>query len=157
MVAGYPLSCCDQHQLQLSGCELPCQHTMSIMTRPLAVQDGAPHAYIGVACIVSADIRAALKSKDEEYVKLLKRQAADVDTLVGAMSRQLADLVSAYREELENVERALLQVFCGVSQQLLALHWQPEQQLMLLRMQQPVLVRVGPWGITMWLDFVLVT
>lgn len=43
-------------------------------------------------------------------MKLLKRQAADVDTLVGAMSKQLADLVSSYRESLESVERALLQV-----------------------------------------------
>eukprot|EP00882_Tetradesmus_deserticola_P028801 GHRQ01032095.1.p1 GENE.GHRQ01032095.1~~GHRQ01032095.1.p1 ORF type:complete len:269 (+),score=137.27 GHRQ01032095.1:340-1146(+) len=56
-----------------------------------------------------ADIRAVLKGKDEEYVKLLRRQAADVDTLLGAMARQLADLAAAYREELENVERALLQ------------------------------------------------
>ncbi|KAF6263341.1 sperm tail-domain-containing protein [Scenedesmus sp. NREL 46B-D3] len=56
-----------------------------------------------------ADIRCVLKGKDEEYVKLLKRQAADVDVLLGAMARQLADLAAAYREELENVERALLQ------------------------------------------------
>ncbi|WIA22959.1 hypothetical protein OEZ86_009886 [Tetradesmus obliquus] len=56
-----------------------------------------------------ADIRSVLKGKDEEYVKLLKRQAADTDTLLGAMARQLADLAAAYREELENVERALLQ------------------------------------------------
>jgi hypothetical protein len=68
-----------------------------------------------------ADIRCVLKGKDEEYVKLLKRQAADVDMLLGAMARQLADLAAAYREELENVERALLQVgapsvlFCGFS------------------------------------------
>jgi len=46
-------------------------------------------------------------------VKLLKRQAADTDTLLGAMARQLADLAAAYREELENVERALLQVRGG--------------------------------------------
>eukprot|EP00879_Flechtneria_rotunda_P030675 GHRR01033341.1.p1 GENE.GHRR01033341.1~~GHRR01033341.1.p1 ORF type:complete len:269 (+),score=128.33 GHRR01033341.1:529-1335(+) len=56
-----------------------------------------------------ADIRAALKSKDEEYVKLLKRQAADVDVLLSAMSKQLTDLTAAYREELDNVEHALLQ------------------------------------------------
>lgn len=59
------------------------------------------------------DIRSVLKRKDEEYVKLLKRQAADTDTLLGAMARQLADLAAAYREELENVERALLQVRGG--------------------------------------------
>lgn len=77
----------------------------------------APNTYVCFLIVLRspyvcthADIRGVLKSKDEEYVKLLKRQAADVDTLLGAMSRQMADLAAAYREELENVERALLQV-----------------------------------------------
>lgn len=52
----------------------------------------------------------ALKGKDEDYVKLLKRQAADVDTMLAAMGHQLSQMTAAYREELENVERALLQV-----------------------------------------------
>ena len=43
-------------------------------------------------------------------MKLLKRQAADVDTMLSAMGQQLSQLIAAYREELENVERALLQV-----------------------------------------------
>lgn len=57
-----------------------------------------------------ADIRTALKGKDEDYVKLLKRQAADVDTMLSAMGQQLSQMTAAYREELENVERALMQV-----------------------------------------------
>lgn len=61
-----------------------------------------------------ADMRAALKSKDEEYVKLLKRQAADVDSALAAMTKQLQELSTAYKEELENVERALLQA-CACS------------------------------------------
>eukprot|EP00775_Hariotina_reticulata_P011515 gene11515-11658_t len=59
--------------------------------------------------LLIADMRAALKSKDEEYVKLLKRQASDVDSVLAAMTKQLQDLSAAYTEELENVERALLQ------------------------------------------------
>jgi hypothetical protein len=62
----------------------------------------------GVLCV--ADIRTALKGKDEDYVKLLKRQAADVDTMLSAMGQQLGQMTAAYREELENVERVLLQV-----------------------------------------------
>lgn len=56
------------------------------------------------------DIRAALKAKDEEYVKLLQRQAADLDTLLAACSAQLGELSAAYREELAAIEGALLQV-----------------------------------------------
>lgn len=59
---------------------------------------------------VHADIRTALKGKDEDYVKLLKRQAADVDTMLSAMGQQLGQMTAAYREELEAVERVLLQV-----------------------------------------------
>jgi dynein regulatory complex protein 1 len=61
----------------------------------------------GGAC---ADIRTALKAKDEDYVKLLKRQAADVDAMLSAMGQQLSQMTAAYREELENVERVSLQV-----------------------------------------------
>jgi hypothetical protein len=43
-------------------------------------------------------------------VKLLKRQAADIGTMLSAMGQQLSQMTAAYREELENVERALLQV-----------------------------------------------
>lgn len=56
------------------------------------------------------DIRTALKAKDEDYVKLLKRQAADVDTMLSAMGQQLSQMTAAYREELDNVDRTLLQV-----------------------------------------------
>lgn len=41
---------------------------------------------------------------------MLKRQAADVDAMLAAMAQQLAQLTAAYREELESVERVLMQV-----------------------------------------------
>lgn len=56
------------------------------------------------------DIRTALKAKDDDYVKLLKRQAADVDTMLAAMGQQLSQMTAAFREELQNVEGTLLQV-----------------------------------------------
>lgn len=67
-----------------------------------------PTGYPRAACI--PDIRTALKAKDEDYVKLLKRQAADVDALLSAMGRQLSEMTAAYREELEAVEGVLMQV-----------------------------------------------
>lgn len=60
--------------------------------------------------LLPADIRTALKAKDEDYVKLLKRQAADVDAMLAAMGRQLSEMTAAYREELEAVEGVLMQV-----------------------------------------------
>jgi len=59
---------------------------------------------------LTADLQAALKAKEEAYVRLLKRQAEDVDNLLGFMERQAGDMSSAYAEELEAVERALLEV-----------------------------------------------
>ena len=37
----------------------------------------------------NAEVRAALKAKDEEYIRLLKRQAADVDTLLAVSYNHL--------------------------------------------------------------------
>lgn len=67
-----------------------------------------PCCHVWVLC--GTDIRTALKAKDEDYVKLLKRQAADVDTMLLAMGQQLSQMTAAYREELDNVDRTQLQV-----------------------------------------------
>lgn len=61
-----------------------------------------------------AEIKSALKSKDDEYIKLLKRQADDIDALLGFMSKQLMEMGTAYKEELEAIERALLLVSCAI-------------------------------------------
>jgi hypothetical protein len=60
--------------------------------------------------VLPADIRTAFKAKDDDYVKLLKRQAADVDAMLSAMGLQLSEMTAAYREELETVEGVLMQV-----------------------------------------------
>jgi dynein regulatry complex protein 1 len=56
------------------------------------------------------DIRGELKKKDDEYVKILKRQAEDVSLLLQYMSQQYIDMQTGYREELDEVEQAYLQV-----------------------------------------------
>ena len=43
-------------------------------------------------------------------MKTLKRQAEDIDTLLQYMSRQFVEMQGAYREELEEIESAFLQV-----------------------------------------------
>jgi len=49
-----------------------------------------------------------LKAKDEEYVKALKRQAEDIDSLLARMTRQYAVLQEEYGDELEHIEDAFL-------------------------------------------------
>ena len=56
------------------------------------------------------DIKNELKKKDDEFVKTLKRQAEDIDTLLQYMSRQFVEMQGAYKEELLEIENAFLQV-----------------------------------------------
>jgi dynein regulatory complex protein 1 len=50
-----------------------------------------------------------LKAKDDEYVKTLKRQAEDIETILGAMGSQFRELQSALLEELDEIEQSFLQ------------------------------------------------
>eukprot|EP00753_Platysulcus_tardus_P020396 PLAT8022.1.p1 GENE.PLAT8022.1~~PLAT8022.1.p1 ORF type:complete len:735 (+),score=402.47 PLAT8022.1:42-2207(+) len=54
------------------------------------------------------EFQTELKSKDEEYVKTLKRQAEEVETLMDHMSTQFKELQEAYEVELEQIEDAFL-------------------------------------------------
>lgn len=60
-----------------------------------------------------AEIKTELKKKDDEFVKTLKRQAEDIDTLLQYMSRQFVEMQNAYKEELDEIENAFLQVLIG--------------------------------------------
>ncbi|KAG2426185.1 hypothetical protein HXX76_013166 [Chlamydomonas incerta] len=55
------------------------------------------------------EIKGELKKKDDEFVKTLKRQAEDIDTLLQYMSRQFVEVQNAYKEELDEIENAFLQ------------------------------------------------
>jgi len=57
---------------------------------------------------VIAEFHLELKSKDEEYVRTLKLQAADVEELLGRMRREFKELSEEYEVELESVEDAFL-------------------------------------------------
>lgn len=56
-----------------------------------------------------AEIKNELKSKDDEYVRALKRQAEDIDTLLQHMGNQFRELQAAFLEELEEIEQSFLQ------------------------------------------------
>ena len=45
-----------------------------------------------------------LKSKDDQYVKDLKKQADDIDLMIERMDEQVKQLTKANRDELEQVE-----------------------------------------------------
>ena len=45
-----------------------------------------------------------LKSKDDQYVKDLKKQADDIDLMIERMDEQVKMLTKANRDELEQIE-----------------------------------------------------
>lgn len=55
------------------------------------------------------EMKNELKAKDDEYVKSLKRQAEDIETILGAMGSQFRELQSALLEELDEIEQSFLQ------------------------------------------------
>jgi hypothetical protein len=55
------------------------------------------------------EMKNELKAKDDEYVKTLKRQAEDIETVLGAMGSQFRELQAALLEELDEIEQSFLQ------------------------------------------------
>eukprot|EP00906_Rhabdomonas_costata_P036219 RCo050845 len=56
-----------------------------------------------------AEFQQELKGKDEEYVKALKKQAEDIDLLIGTMHHQTKALIAAYEDELRKIEDAFME------------------------------------------------
>ncbi|KAL9962962.1 hypothetical protein ACROYT_G032120 [Oculina patagonica] len=54
------------------------------------------------------DFQQELKTKDDQYVKDLKKAAEDVDLMVERMEEQMKQLTKAYREELTQIEKAFV-------------------------------------------------
>jgi dynein regulatory complex protein 1 len=55
------------------------------------------------------DFQTELKNKDEEYIKMLKQQSADITTLIGKMRDQYHTLRRHYEQQLEQIEEAFEQ------------------------------------------------
>ena len=55
------------------------------------------------------EFKGELKSKDDEYVKSLKRQSDDIELLLERMTRQFGNLRKTFDEELEEIETAFMQ------------------------------------------------
>ncbi|XP_022104509.1 dynein regulatory complex protein 1-like [Acanthaster planci] len=52
------------------------------------------------------DFQMELKSKDDQYVKDLKKQAEDIDLMIDRMEEQVKNLTKAYRDELTQIEKS---------------------------------------------------
>lgn len=52
------------------------------------------------------EFQLELKSKDDQYVKDLKKQAEDIDLIIERMNAQIKNLQKAYREELSKIDQA---------------------------------------------------
>jgi len=55
------------------------------------------------------DFQTELKNKDEEYIKMLKQQSADITSLIGKMRDQYHTLRRHYEQQLEQIEEAFEQ------------------------------------------------
>ena len=55
------------------------------------------------------EFKGELKSKDDEYVKSLKRQSDDIELLLERMTRQFGNLRKTFDEELEEIETSFMQ------------------------------------------------
>merc|ERR1711972_377410 len=55
------------------------------------------------------DFQTELKNKDEEYIKMLKQQSADITTLIAKMREQYQTMRRHYEQELEEIEDAFEQ------------------------------------------------
>ncbi|XP_071403466.1 dynein regulatory complex protein 1-like [Centroberyx affinis] len=53
-----------------------------------------------------SDLQQELKTRDDRYVKDLKKQAEEVDLMIERMESQIKTLMKAYREELGQIENA---------------------------------------------------
>ncbi|KAK7091693.1 dynein regulatory complex protein 1-like [Littorina saxatilis] len=73
-----------------------------------------------------------LKSKDDLYVKDLKKMAEDVDLMIERMDEQINNVTKAHREELEEIERA----FVAERNELLELQKKRWEEKMTLRVEK---------------------
>merc|ERR1740117_1537782 len=55
------------------------------------------------------DFQTELKNKDEEYIKMLKQQSADITTLIGKMREQYHTLRRHYEQQSADIEGAFEQ------------------------------------------------
>mmetsp|Transcript_35004 Transcript_35004/g.99216 ORF Transcript_35004/g.99216 Transcript_35004/m.99216 type:complete len:688 (-) Transcript_35004:130-2193(-) len=56
-----------------------------------------------------SEIKSELKGKDDEYVRVLKKQAEDIDVILHFMTAQFHEMKEAFQEELNEIENAFLQ------------------------------------------------
>ncbi|XP_064597310.1 dynein regulatory complex protein 1-like isoform X2 [Liolophura sinensis] len=81
-----------------------------------------------------SDFQTELKAKDDQYVKDLKKQAEDVDLMIERMEEQIKNLSKAYREELNQCEKA----FVTERSELLEMHRKKWEERMVLRREKEV-------------------
>ncbi|XP_076456963.1 dynein regulatory complex protein 1-like [Babylonia areolata] len=89
------------------------------------------------------EFQQELKSKDDQYVKDLKKMAEDVDLMIERMDEQINNVTKAHREELEEIERAfvaerneLLELYKKRWEEKMALRGEKEEEYMSARLKR---------------------
>ena len=73
-------------------------------------QQAACDTIIASKDAIVTSVRAQLREKDDEYVRMLKQQGEDIDLLLLNMGKQVEDMQTAYQDELAQIDDAYMQV-----------------------------------------------
>ena len=78
-------------------------------------QQAACDTIIASKDAIVAAMRGQLHQKDDEYVRMLKQQGEDIDSLLLNMGKQLEEMQTAYRDELSQIDSTYMQVRPGMA------------------------------------------
>ena len=79
------------------------------LAKEIELQKDACRKVIEIKDQLVEELKSQLRDKEEEYVKSLKDQTDDIDTLIVEMHSRTKKMVKAYREELLSIEGAYSQ------------------------------------------------
>eukprot|EP00730_Choanoeca_flexa_P017528 TRINITY_DN8455_c0_g1_i1.p1 TRINITY_DN8455_c0_g1~~TRINITY_DN8455_c0_g1_i1.p1 ORF type:complete len:755 (+),score=242.01 TRINITY_DN8455_c0_g1_i1:85-2265(+) len=83
-------------------------HTAPELHEALLKQQEACKELIAQKDTLITDFQKQLKSKDDEYVRSLRAQTADIDTVLSYMDQEVRSLTSSYKQELEDIESTFM-------------------------------------------------
>ena len=80
-------------------------------------QQAACDTIIASKDAIVTSVRAQLREKDDEYVRMLKQQGEDIDLLLLNMGKQVEDMQTAYQDQLAQIDDAYMQVCFSILHQ----------------------------------------
>lgn len=95
--------------VEMKWAELFDKETPQELYHDIQAQMAACAAIIRSKDDLIADFQKQLRAKDEEYVRTLRQQAADIDELLKRIRREFTELQGEYDRELDSIEQGYLE------------------------------------------------